>query len=258
MISPMEVFKGVELVWLIWLAGMCILAGSGIRAIRMFRRPRARLLHVDELGASYTMSYVFVIPLYMLFVCVVVETTLLLVAKVGTMYAAHAGARARIVWENMRPTHLADERTRQAIFGAMAPFTSSVPKHLKLSKPPRAEVQAGEFVLAYKLYAKAAEDQPAPWRPYRRSNPSYSKLYMRFMVAASRTTFTYELDRSKPDGLLRFKVTYKAPLYVPGSARILDPDGFWPYDYPIHSTVTLPNEAPFNASRTLGIDYESR
>jgi hypothetical protein len=258
MIPLREYFRGVELVWLVWLALLLILVGTAIRVLRHFRRPRVAVVHQDEEGASYTLAYVMVIPIYLLFLCLVVEASLLLIAKVGTLYAAHAGARSMVVWDSMPPTELRDERSRQAVFTAMAGFTSSSPRHLRFSIPPKAFQQAAEFVLVYKMYSRASESQPGPRRPYTRINPTARKLFQRYLVAASRTTIRYDVDRSNPEGPIRCTVTYLAPLYIPGSARILDPDGSAPYDYPIVSIVTLPNEAPISADGTLGIEYESR
>ena len=52
-------------------------------------------------------------------------------------------------------------------------------------------------------------------------------------------------------------------LRIPGPARWLDPDGGAPFEFPIRSVATMPNENPATrpdpgtGRRTMGIDYRS-
>src|SRR5262245_49854582 len=100
MFHPWELVRGMEVVWLAWLAGVGLLLVGARWTLRRFQAPGLRELWRDEGGASYTLSYVLAVPVYLLFICIVAEMTLLLVAKVGTLYAAHAGARSSIVWRS--------------------------------------------------------------------------------------------------------------------------------------------------------------
>ncbi len=60
-------------------------------------------LNRGEEGGAYTLSYVMVIPLLMLLVCAIVETTLMMSAKLGTVYAAYAAANChRLVVRQQR------------------------------------------------------------------------------------------------------------------------------------------------------------
>ena len=62
--------------------------------------PTLRRLAVEEDGAAYTLSYVMVIPVYALLICLIIETCLMLTAKLGTVYAGYAAARSASVWSS--------------------------------------------------------------------------------------------------------------------------------------------------------------
>jgi hypothetical protein len=256
--SLAELWQGMELVWLTLLGALAVVVAGLIQALRRFHPPTITQVRADEEGASYMLSYVIVIPFYLLFLCLVVEATFLLVAKVGTLYAAHAAARSAVVWQWAQPQDLRQDRISQAVFTAMAPFSPSARRYFDAPLPPGALRQATEWVSAYRMAAATAQAQAGPRRPYQRTQESPQQLMQHYLVASVRTTWKVDIDRTRPDGLVRCTVTYRAPLYIPGSARILDPDGRWPYEYPITSTATLPAEGPRTPLGTLGIDYMSR
>lgn len=253
-----DLWHGMELVWLALLGGAAVVVAGLIQAFRHFRIPSLAQVRDEEDGASYMLSYVMVIPFYLLFVCLVVEATFLLVAKIGTLYAAHAAARSAVVWQWAQPANLRDSRTNQAVFTAMAPFSPSARRYFDRAAPAGALQQASEWVYAYRMSAAGAVAQAGPRRPYTRTEESPQQLMQHYLVASVRTTCRIEIDRTRPDGNVRCTITYRAPLYIPGSARILDPDGRWPYEYPITSVATLPAEGPYTQTGTLGIDYQSR
>jgi Flp pilus assembly protein TadG len=240
-----EITRSVEAVWILWLLGLLVLGVGLVRAWRSWRWPGWTALHRDESGASYTLSYAIAFPLYFLLVCVVFESTLILYAKLGTMYAAYAGARSTIVWQLAEPQSLQQERPRQAVFTALAPFASPSPQQAATQgpPPPNAAGQAAEFVTAFQMHAR--DRTPA------------AALTRKYLSAAARTRIDVTIDDSRSDGDVRVTVTYRAPLYIPGVGRILAPNHSWPYEYPITSTAVLPNEAPLSARKTLGIDYRS-
>src|SRR5262249_27699755 len=153
-----EITQSVEAIWLIWLLGLLLLGWGFVRACRRasWRWPAWRALHSDEEGASYTLSYVITIPIYFLLVCVVFESTLLLHAKLGTMYAAYAGARSAVVWQSAEPASLRQDRPRQAVFTALAPFASPSPQHAVTQGLPsgNALLEPAEFLPAFKLHPK--------------------------------------------------------------------------------------------------------
>ncbi len=248
--SPWEFVRGVEAAWLVLGAGILALVAGVIRLARSAHRPRMALVHADERGVTYSLNYVLVIPIYLLIVCMVFEATFLVVAKIGTMYAAHAGARSAVVWDSAKPTELKDKRIRQSILTALAPFASVGQKDLAAGNSPSADDNAAgkDFASAYSKHSRWTGGKDI----------ARGQLLNKYRGAAGRTTFTVNVDRSRPDGDVKVTVTYRAPMFIPGAARLFDKDGKPPYDYTIESTATLPNEAPVSADRTLGIDYRSR
>lgn len=257
-----EAFNGMESVWAVWVTALALIAAGLVRAARSFQPPTPARLAADESGLSYTLTYVMTIPVYLFFLLIVYESSWLLVAKIGTMYAAHAGARSAVVWEPMRPDPAVDARIGQAVNTAMAPFATADLGRASAdgrTPPTSAAADAEEFAHAYSGYsAEASQVRTGRRRPFGLHNASPKALKSFYLTAAARTEYTCEVDTTRPDGPVRCVVTYYAPLRVPGPARWLDPDGQWPYEYPVKSWAVLPAEGPDTADRTLGIDYQSR
>jgi hypothetical protein len=257
-----ELFAGMEGVWAVWLVSVGVLAGGAWAAVRRFRTPTLADVVRDEQGVSYSLSYVLVVPFYLFFFCMVYESSLLLLAKIGTLYSAHAGARSAAVWQSARPAELRQERVQQSVFTAMAPFVSARSRDLATARalpPGSAYYQAGEFVLAYQFYSRGGMNQPAPAdRGYARANAPAGYLFKKYLNAAARTTFEVGGNPNEPGGPTTLTVTYRAPLLIPGVNRFLDPDGHWPYEMEVVSRATMPNETPVSADHSLGIDYHSR
>lgn len=246
-----QLISGVEVVWLIWLVSVVAVLKMLASGLRRWRRPRWKQLAHGEEGVSYTLSYVLVFPFFFLFVCVVFEATWLLVAKIGTMYAAHAGARSAVVWASAKPENLRTSRINQSVWTTMTPFVTGDPNWLKV--PSEAFGQSAEYILAYDLYVRGSNDPNA--------KPAAKTLLNRYLTAASRTTWQPSVDqlaKVPSGGDLTFTVTYRAPLHIPGAARVLNRKGGPRNEYLVTSTAKLPNEAPASADGTLGIEYQSR
>ena len=66
------------------------------------RRRRSGLVRFlrDEEGAAYSLSFVMVIPIFALMICLIIEGALIMTAKLGTVYAAFAAARTASVWSS--------------------------------------------------------------------------------------------------------------------------------------------------------------
>ena len=75
-----------------------------------------RRLANDEDGAAYTLSYVMVIPVYALLICLIIESVLMLTAKLGTVYAAYAAARTASVWSSATTWEKTMEKAKKAAF----------------------------------------------------------------------------------------------------------------------------------------------
>jgi hypothetical protein len=255
MISPSQLIQGVEWIWLVWLASLVVVLKMSRLALRHWRRPSWTVLTRGEEGVSYSLSYILVIPFYLLFACLVFETTWLLVAKVGTLYAAHAGARSAVVWSSAQPSDLAKPRIDQAVWTAMTPFATGYPSLTGLSGETLE--QALEYEAAYQLFTAKSPD-PYAHISSKGTKNGFTAMENRYLGTAAKTSWQKQIDNSRPDGDVTVTVTYRAPLHIPGAGRLLDPDGKPPYEYPITSSAKLPNEAPANDKRTLGIEYHSR
>ena len=219
-----EVFRGVEGVWAAWAVSLAVLVRGLTRARPAARRPALLALARCDRGASYSLAYVFVVPIYLLFLCVVVETSMLLVAKVGTMYAAHAGVRSAVVWQSASHKDGPDvrgARIRQSVRTAMAPFVSNrrsdiaptdfrslgdvvptnnwlYPNQLsglrngtstELPDLDGVFVETAEFTAVYKLYERGSAGQnPAANRSYSRTEAPLAVMATKYANASFRTT----------------------------------------------------------------------
>jgi Flp pilus assembly protein TadG len=245
MIPPREFLRSVEHVWLIWLAALVLLALLTRKMLRGFRWSDCRTLLRREEGAAYSLSYVLAFPLYLILVCLIVECTLILLTKIGTAYAAYAGARSAIVWTSMGPDQ-ADQKRDQAVVQALTPFSSSSDLHAQGAGVSSTPSQAArQYVQACEAYSKGRA--PAA---YLLAKYGYAEK------AARAQTRSSSLDW---DADITVTVTYEAPFTVPIIGRILGKRAPWSgarfYTYTIVSEATLQNEAPKNADGRLGIDY---
>jgi hypothetical protein len=53
----------------------------------------------------------------------------------------------------------------------------------------------------------------------------------------------------------RATVTYRAPVRVPGIARLLNPNGGGSFELPLTATVTIPAARPATTNGSLGIPF---
>ncbi len=195
-----------------------------------------RQLLLNEGGGAYTLSYVMVIPVLMLLTCVIVETTLVMSAKVGTAYAAYSGARTAIVWSSASEDWSdVEDRIEQAAIQSFVPFASGT--GTKDSPPNR----AADYVSSYSAFA----------------DESVSDAYIRakYANAASRLNVTTEGSPDSYDSDISVTVEYRFHFNIPGIGKMLgeqDGDG---YSFPLKSTATLQNEGPRNDQQDMGIGY---
>ena len=94
----------------------------------------------DESGAAYSLSFLMILPFYLLFLCIVLEVVFLLIGRMGTIHASLAAARAAVVHttvaypEERIPSpddplsglipYLARTKAQQAAVNALVPFAS--------------------------------------------------------------------------------------------------------------------------------------
>ena len=231
---------------LIVIAGMLSLSVFLARRLRKAFQVRRQLwpkliaAAKEETGAAYSISYVMVIPVYAMFMCVIIETSAFLPAKIGTIYSAHAAGRTAVVWESATDWDNAESKSIAAGKRAFVPFASAT-QGLSFRA---VSVEAGKYVLAHKTFSGDASGK------YLLSKYGYTQSALDVAI-------------TKPvsgDDSINVSVTYQFPFNVPGVARIFGQrrsDG--EYVLPITSTVSIANErpqgVPVNQSNPLGIGY---
>lgn len=233
-----EYIRGAEGLWFGWLvAGLAALVVTARGLARLTRADLRRVLSEED-GAAYSMAYVMTVPIYVLLVCFVVELTFVLVAKMGTVYAAYAAARSNIVYRSL-DSGGADDRARQAAIRAMLPFASSSRMH----GGSGGGNGAGEYDTAYRRYA------PGGFAPS-------EMIRMKFGYATKATTIQVSKQDSAPNGLVRATVRYAAPLHVSMVGKVIGRKAGKYYVVDLTTSVALPDEEPVSEDRTLGIRYD--
>lgn len=197
-----------------------------------------RRLATDEDGAAYTLSYVMVIPVYALLMCMIVESVLMMTAKLGTVYAAFAAVRTATVWSSATSWEKATAKAQHAAVSAMTPFASGT--HGGGEKATNADAIAYEG--AYHAFAKAPISDK-----FLRNKYGYAQEHVKVEIDGPPT------DATAP---ITAKVTYEFPFNVPGIARIFGKKGNdGKFYFRLTSEATLDNEAPQDNQKTIGIGY---
>jgi Flp pilus assembly protein TadG len=202
----------------------------------MIVNKQIKSLFCDEHGGAYTLSYVMVIPILMLLTCVVVETTMLMSAKIGTVYSAWSGARTAIVWSSaLDDWSKVEDRIEIAAVQSFVPFASGMGR--KGSPPDRATA----YVESYESFAA----------------DSVSANYVRakYANAVDRLTVKTEGPPASHDSNIRVTVQYKFRFNIPGIGKLLGEKDSEGYSFPLTSSATLQNEGPKNEQQELGIGY---
>lgn len=237
----LEIFRSVEIIWGLWilsLGGFVVLLRSTLRRLSW---RRLRRCSTNETGAAYTLSLVMVVPIYLLLLASIVETTLVLSAKCGTIYAAYHASRAGVVWSSAADPATADAKMRQAAIEAMLPFVSGT-QNRSAGTPESAA--ARRYLDAYEEYATDPAD-----RAY---------LAAKYRFAEQAVSVTHDGPPAQWHSDLKVVVRYNFPFNVPGVGRLLGEqaaDGN--YYYPIQSAAQLQNEGPKNETQRTGIRYAS-
>jgi hypothetical protein len=203
-----------------------------------------RRFHRDEEGAAYTLSFVMVIPIFALLICLIIEGALIMTAKLGTVYAAFAAARTASVWSSHTTWDKTKEKAEWAAMKTMVPFASGTQNSLDLDQIPTDQDTIANglvYVGLYNLYAANPE--------------SHKYVAAKFAYASRNVEVEIEGPPEKSDSPITAKVTYHFPFNIPGIARILGDKGPDGYFFRISSTATIPNEGPRDNRKTIGIGY---
>jgi Flp pilus assembly protein TadG len=212
-----------------------------IRRIRVAFRRFAR----SEGGAAYTLSYVMVVPFYALLICLIIETCMMMTAKLGTVYAAYAAVRSASVWSSHTTWDKAKKKAEKAAFQAMAPFASGTqPKPFGI--PPIPTLDSGAFVGAYEVFAD--------------EKVSATYLLAKYEYATRHVWVKIDGPPASSTTNLTAKVTYDFPFNVPGIGMLLGTKVGGRYYFRITSEATMPSEVPQNegnktTTNSIGIGY---
>lgn len=243
-----EIFRSVEWIWGLWVISFVVCLGLGY-SLRRGAPVTLQALHKED-GAAYAVPYVMTFPLYAMFVGLVIECSLMLIAKVGTMYSAYAATRSAVVWESAKTgsgsssQQKMQDKAQRAAFLAMVPFASGSSQHSAQN------VSGAELVPA----VIAAAQQ---YRGGRFVNSNYLTRKVRYAASHMKVT-SITRESNEPDALLTATVNFDAPFHIPGIGRLLGkPSGRGYYVMDVVTQVSLPSESPQNAARDIGIRYLS-
>jgi len=243
---------GFEAIWIVWALSASLSLWITIVAVNRIRWHHIRSIVYREDGAAYTLSYVMTVPLYILLICAFVETSLMLMAKIGTVYSAFAGARTAIVWQPIDGA-AAEGKAHQAAVRTMTPFAGGLVE-LRTNPPGQWGEPTGaekNYLRAYQDYVKESGGTPG------------SERYIRakYRYAERATALSMEVRR-QPGGQvwdeeIEVTVEYDFPFAIPILGKALGTKQGGEYVYIIRSSVTLQNECPRNEEKRLGISYAS-
>jgi len=247
MFDPRDLVRGFEIVWLIWaVSGISLCAVLVVAVRRMRWRHFVQILR-DEDGATYTLSYVLLLPFLMLLIGAVVESSLMLMAKTGTVYASYAGARTAIVRYSAESPGEAGTHTEQAVRRAFVPFASGTRPVRGLPGVTRT------FTRYYRAYSEGVDNPGSRkyvWTKYRYAH------HPRNLRVEVNTGVDGKPPSWKDD--VTVTVTYRYPFILPGIGRLLkQQEDNGQYYFLITSSSSLQNEAPQNEQQELGIEYAS-
>lgn len=189
-----------------------------------------------EHGTSYSLSAVLVLPLFLLFVLLVIDLCYLMVARFGTQMAALDAARTAATSEGLVPASTVESQANQSARLVLAGFVGNSNEELRTST-------TFDF------------DASQEARDYASAVTRESGLYgneelfaRRHRAAASRVRVTLVADQLT----VRATVHYRARLISPLASRFLI--GSESGDFPLQASVTLQRELP--GGMALGIDYD--
>jgi hypothetical protein len=197
-----------------------------------------RRLARDEDGAAYTLSYVMVIPVYALLICMMIDSVLMMTAKLGTVYSAFAAARTAAVWSSATTWEKTMEKAQEAATKSMTPFASGTHGGLQNA----ATEDALAYVGAYDVYAK--------------KRLAHTYILTKYGYAQDHVKVEIEGPPEHWNSAITAKVTYDFPFAIPGIARLFGKRGNeGRFYFQLTSTASVPNEGPQDDRKTIGIGY---
>ena len=264
--SISAIFESVGDVWLVWVVTLLILAWGARQTFTKFRLWKIQGFHTSESGATYALPYVLTFSVFLIVMATFIQATLILMAKIGTLYAANNACRTYIVWQSAGEgasvagidIPYPEYKARRAATQAMVPFASSFKNHrdeamemgMLLSHHGLGLADLDTFLSTFATGGVALADREAYLLMYRNilananaqaegtttsdiiKNPEQgsSDAYIRnkYMYAAMATRVDLPDEQVEWNEDMEVKVTYRMPFMIPGTSRILAADRFPP------------------------------
>ena len=234
----------------VWITLAVVFVALIILTIFTFQRSRKmwslRRLGKAQAGAAYSMAMVATLPIYAILICMIVECTLTLQVKLGTMYAAYAAARSAAVYCPAEiPAAEIERKVKTAATQALLPFASSRDCHLQ----DVAATDSGDIPEAEELYEA--------YVAYCEGPITLQCLTDKLKYAWLATHVSIEQSSEGPTANLSVTVRYRMPFhtgigYLLGGERSPSGRTF----RVIETTVTLQKEGVKSATQELGIHYD--
>jgi hypothetical protein len=161
-------------------------------------------------------------------------------AKLGTVHAAYAGARAAAVWSSATSWDRAEQKIEQAAIMSFVPFASAT--GAPGAPTIDAAADAETYIQAYEEFV----DRPV------------SAKYVRAKIANATRSLNVATNGPPADWQTDITVTveYSFPFHIPGIGRLIgQPGDDGGYYFPLRSEAVLQHDGPRNDSQTLGIGY---
>ncbi len=286
--SWLECFRSVGDVWAVWLACFAILAWSLRRVVLRMNFRRLKRAMADERGATYVLPYMLTFPIYLLVMCLMVQSTMILLVKMFTMQAASATVRSAVVWRSAHPYdhkkggNMAVERAHYAAAIAMTPVASSQQRHMrnplldsniffKGTGLPWAWLRQniyrnsrGAYKAAYRNIAQdnIRRDRVRPSGFVRLPNEiapnSYTDKKLKYAAWATRVEVDTAAKYNQWNHPFTIELTYLMPMNIPGAGRLL---GQFHRLGQFHSRLivtkaSMPMETPKSKDGFIGIGYD--
>lgn len=257
-----ELMYSIEDVWLVWITSTFLLAVLTCRSLRKFHwRSWYQFLQAEE-GSSYILPYMLAFPAYLLLVCFVIQSTMIIITKIGVMHAAHMAARSAVVWRSADPRSqsagltLAREKATDTAVMALAPYASGLKGHTQMYIYDLSGAQAKAAKAIPKAAIYAGLYQSLASHPQSKAKTDY--VIRKFIYAAAMTEVNLIERTNRFNEPLTVEVTHKMPIHIPGAGRIMGVLHWTRKGYyrVIRAKATLPLETPDSESRLLGIDYD--
>lgn len=265
-----DIINSVADVWAIWLFSCAALAVMVYRSLHAQHWQSVKIFLSDERGASYALAYLMTFPFYLMLVCWVVQSTMILIVKIGVTHAAHTAARSAVVWRpasvqsDARGLTLAKEKSRHAAAVALAPYASGLKSHTNVYlgdlfylNPKRLGEATVESIAYEQLFQQLAKQTEA-----QNSIPDSNFIKRKYVYAAMMTKVDLAQHTNRFNETLQVRVRFRMPIHIPGTGRILGTmhgNGLG-YYRDIEASAALPLETPETPTqndRGLGIQYDS-